>query len=145
MLKKPGVISTLTGGILKGLQTTIKHFPKRRITIEYPTQKREMFPRFRGTLGMKTDQETGQANCTGCGICVRQCPDKLFDLKTHKDEDGKRQVDYLKVYAAGCMFCGICVEKCPFDAVIFTTKYETSTKQKKDLTLNLVRGGKAGV
>lgn len=145
MADKPGLFTILTGGILKGMQTTMKHLFRRRITLEYPSTKKEMTPRFRGTLGMNQDPETGQAKCVGCGICVRQCPDKLFLLETHRDEEGKRQVDLLKVYAGGCMFCGICAEKCPYDAVVFTTMYETATANKKNLTLTLVKGGKVGV
>ncbi len=94
---------------------------------------------------MNEDPETGKAKCVGCGICVRQCPDKLFLLKTHRDENKKRHVDYLKVYIGACMFCGICTEKCPYDAVIFTTRYETATASKKNLTLTLVKGEKVGV
>ncbi len=48
--------------------------------------------------------------CTGCGICVKFCPDnalKLVDMKGGK----KIKIDY-----EHCKGCLICVDECPFKA-----------------------------
>ena len=57
--------------------------------------------------------------CTGCGICVKFCPDsslKLVDMKGKK----KIVVDY-----EHCKGCLICVTECPFKA--YTTEREKQT------------------
>ena len=44
--------------------------------------------------------------CTGCGLCVKDCPTGTLSLK-----DGKPQVRAEK--AAGCIDCRHCVAVCP--------------------------------
>lgn len=47
------------------------------------------------------------AKCTGCGICVRDCPEGCMFL-----ENKKARVDY--DYCKGCL---VCMEECPFKAI----------------------------
>jgi len=47
--------------------------------------------------------------CTGCGICLKNCPVEAISgekKKTHLIDDAK------------CEVCGICVEKCRFNAIV---------------------------
>lgn len=53
--------------------------------------------------------------CTGCGICVRLCPEGIMKLCPVKDFDKPKAVidyDY-------CKGCGICFSECPFKAIDF--------------------------
>jgi NADP-reducing hydrogenase subunit HndC len=47
--------------------------------------------------------------CTGCGICVRNCPANVI----HKFEDKRK----FWIDTEGCIHCGECFEVCRFDAV----------------------------
>ena len=45
--------------------------------------------------------------CTGCGLCVRQCPVNAISMK-----EGKAEIDMDK-----CIRCGKCHDICPQEAV----------------------------
>ncbi len=45
--------------------------------------------------------------CTGCGICVDECPATAIEMKTEK----------AKVDEAECTDCGTCVDACPNSAI----------------------------
>jgi NADH:ubiquinone oxidoreductase subunit F (NADH-binding)/(2Fe-2S) ferredoxin len=46
--------------------------------------------------------------CTGCGVCLRACPQKAIS-------GGKKQVHIIDT--ALCQKCGICLSECKFDAI----------------------------
>ena len=48
-----------------------------------------------------------KTKCTGCGICIRECPVEAISLK-----QGKAEIDMDK-----CIRCGKCHEVCPQEAV----------------------------
>ncbi len=61
--------------------------------------------------------------CTGCGICVDECPkgvlklipkDKLVYLACNSQDRGK---DVKSVCKLGCIGCTICIKVCPYDAL----------------------------
>lgn len=51
--------------------------------------------------------------CTNCGICVKDCPARLFTLR--------EEVHYADPYRA-CLRCGHCIAVCPEDAIQFPMK-----------------------
>ncbi|MCL2141704.1 MAG: 4Fe-4S binding protein [Methanimicrococcus sp.] len=46
--------------------------------------------------------------CTGCGLCVDECPSEAISL----DDEGFSKVD-----ADECVDCGACVDVCPTAAI----------------------------
>jgi Dissimilatory sulfite reductase (desulfoviridin), alpha and beta subunits len=46
--------------------------------------------------------------CTGCGLCVDECPAEAISL----DADGLSEID-----ADACVDCGACVDVCPVAAI----------------------------
>lgn len=49
--------------------------------------------------------------CTGCGICISYCPDRVITIK---NSGGKKRVEIDYDYCKGCL---ICVEICPQKAI----------------------------
>ncbi|HEX6630894.1 MAG TPA: hypothetical protein VF048_07370, partial [Gemmatimonadaceae bacterium] len=65
---------------LKGMAHTFKHLVHpHKVTLQYPEQKWELSPRWRGTHRMLTT-ETGKAKCVACGLCPTVCPANCIKL-----------------------------------------------------------------
>lgn len=112
--------------IVKGLLITIKHFFKKKATIHYPDQVREMSPVYRGQHMLKRDEQ-GRENCTACGLCALSCPAEAITMKAaERKADEKhlyREEKYAEIYEINmlrCIFCGLCEEACPKDAIYLT-------------------------
>ncbi len=147
-------------GVLKGMWVTLTHFfesyiydvgrfPRRYVpggryepkppaarglfTIQYPEERMVMYPRFRGSQMQKRNPETGEPNCTACGLCARMCPSGSIKLTTVKGEDGKRKIETYVIDLSDCMVCGLCVEACPFDALYWAPEYENAAYRREDL------------
>ncbi|MGX7667636.1 NADH-quinone oxidoreductase subunit NuoI [Flavobacterium pedocola] len=112
--------------IFKGLMITIRHLFKRKVTIKYPEQKRELSPVYRGQHMLKRD-ELGRENCTACGMCAVACPAEAITMKAAERQPGEellyREEKYAEIYEINmlrCIFCGLCEEACPKDAIYLT-------------------------
>ncbi|MEN9325659.1 MAG: dehydrogenase subunit, partial [Bacteroidota bacterium] len=112
--------------ILKGLWTTLKHLFRRKVTIKYPEEVREMSPiaRLQHML-MRDDQ--GRERCTACGLCALSCPAEAITMKAaERKTDEKhlyREEKYAEIYEINmlrCIFCGLCEEACPKEAIYLT-------------------------
>lgn len=149
-----------TLGIAKGLSVTIrrlletytgdlKRFPRRyapggryrrlsprargAFTVQYPEERLEMFPRFRGALMQLTDPQSGLPKCTACAICARTCPVGVIEVvRAPEKKEGKFVPDSYNWDFSACLFCGLCVESCPFGALYHTPEFELSAYGRKD-------------
>ncbi|MGE5138433.1 MAG: 4Fe-4S dicluster domain-containing protein [Rudaea sp.] len=76
---------------------------RRPVTREYPSVKHPAPPTLRGALWFRPE------TCTGCGICVKDCPANAIELFTI-DKKARRFV--LTYYVDRCTFCAQCVKSC---------------------------------
>ena len=67
--KEKGMIRPL----IEGLALTMKHLFKPPITIQYPEQRREPFPRYRGRHQLLV-REDGRIKCVACMLCATGVP-----------------------------------------------------------------------
>ena len=75
-----------------------------------------------------------ERKCTGCGLCVENCPFGAIDIK-----DGHPELN------AACKVCGICVKNCPEKAILkLETKVENVDKSQWNdiLVFSEVSGGR---
>jgi len=112
--------------VVKGLIITIKHFFKKKATIQYPEQKREFSPVYRGQHVLMRDEE-GRERCTACGLCALSCPAEAITMVAAERKKGEehlyREEKYAAVYEINmlrCIFCGICEEACPKEAIFLS-------------------------
>ncbi|HRN94207.1 MAG: NADH-quinone oxidoreductase subunit I [Chitinophagales bacterium] len=113
-------------GILKGMGITLKHFFRPKNTIQYPEEKREFSPVFRGRHILMRD-ENGAERCTACGLCAVSCPAEAITMVAAERKPGEeklyREEKYASTYEINmlrCIFCGLCEEACPKEAIFLT-------------------------
>lgn len=119
-------------GILTGLGITAKHLiknlfqKKQMITLNYPEEKYEYSPRFKGNHVL-TVKKDGSLRCTACMLCATNCPAECISIVASEHEDPsvekypiKYEIDILR-----CVFCGFCEEACPVDAIRMGPEWQT--------------------
>jgi NADH-quinone oxidoreductase subunit I len=123
--------------ILSGLKITIKHFLKKKVTLQYPEQQKDFSAVYRGRHVLKRDEQ-GRENCTACGLCAVACPAEAITMEAAERKKGEENLYKEEKYAAKyeinmlrCIFCGLCEEACPKDAIYLT---ETTVKPSYDRT-----------
>jgi NADH-quinone oxidoreductase chain I len=118
---------------VKGFAVTFKRMLRPKITIQYPDEKRDMAPRFRGLPALRSDPETGEALCVACGLCARICPTSCLEMHVVPSEEGDRELGEFILRAGRCMFCGLCAQVCPVDAITMSGEYELSSLDRDGL------------
>lgn len=118
---------------VKGFAVTFKRLFEPKITIEYPEEKREYSPRFRGLPSLRSDPETGEALCVACGLCARICPTTCLEMNVLPSEEGDRELGEFILRSGRCMFCGLCAQVCPVDAITMSSEYELSVLERDGL------------
>ena len=133
-----GVIKSLIE-LLRGMSITGRHLGRHAVTIQYPEEKWTMPERSRGVVVLLSDKETGELNCTGCGLCEKACPTGAIDLDMPRGADKKRVIRKFVVDNTICCFCGLCEEACNFCALKMDTRYEMSVLDKNDLVWDVFK------
>ena len=111
--------------LLKGLAETFKHLFKKKFTIQYPEERREAYPRYRGLHRLNKD-ELGRVKCVACFMCSTICPARCISIVGAEAPWADREkypvrfdIDELR-----CIYCGMCEEACPEEAIELTTIYD---------------------
>lgn len=122
--------------IFKGMAITLKHFFKKKVTINYPEQTREFSKVYRGKHVLKRDEE-GRERCTACGLCAVACPAEAITMIAAERKPGEehlyREEKYAEVYEINmlrCIFCGDCEEACPKEAIFLTDRIVESEYER---------------
>ena len=119
--------------IIKGMIITLSHLFKRKATVKYPDQDRELAPVYRGQHVLKRD-EAGAERCTACGLCAVAFPAEAITMESAERKKGEeslyREEKYAKIYEINmlrCIFCGLCEEACPKEAIFLTDRIVPSS------------------
>ena len=81
---------------------------RRPVTERYPFEKRPAPLQYRGRLTWSPE------GCTGCMLCVKDCPAEAIDFFT-LDKASKRFV--FRYHTDRCTFCGQCAYNCRFNCI----------------------------
>ncbi len=134
-------------GIVKGLGVTLSAALRKPVTIQYPDDRHALPVRERSFPVLTWDFDHDEPFCTGCNICVRNCP---VDCMTAVMQDNpkyvegtsnrRKVVEKFWIDYGRCMRCNICVEVCPFEAIVMDntwTGHEHSSYDRRDLHMDI--------
>jgi len=124
----PGILSGMGltfGKLVKNLYLNITG-KKRIVTLNYPEEKYEYSPRFKGNH-ILTVKKDGSLRCTACMLCATNCPAECIKIVAAEHEDPsveKYPISY-EIDILRCVFCGFCEEACPVDAIRMGPEWQT--------------------
>ena len=89
-------------------QDILESFFKKSATQLYPAERITPPQRYRGVLSYSPSA------CTGCGLCVKDCPSDAIELII-LDRAAKQYV--VKYHMDRCIYCGQCMVNCKFKCI----------------------------
>ena len=133
-------------GFLEGLLVTLKTTLRRPVTAEYPIPDKRLpvAQRYMGFPALTWDYDVGEPYCTGCMVCIRDCPTQCMSAKMKDNplnEEGtsrrRKIVEEFEINLGRCILCGICVDVCNFDAIEMSHEHELSKYERNGNRVDL--------
>ncbi len=124
-------------GPFRGFAVTFRQMFKPRVTMPYPSVKREKPERFHGRHVLNRYPD-GMEKCIGCELCAAVCPARCIYVRGKDNpldepvSPGERYGFVYEINMLRCIFCGLCVEACPTEAVTMTHLFEMSVTGRED-------------
>jgi NADH-quinone oxidoreductase subunit I len=115
--------------IAQGMSVTLRTMFQKPVTVQYPEEKRAVFPRFRGKHVLER-YDNGLEKCIGCELCAGACPAECILVEGADNTDleryspGERYARRYEINMVRCIFCGLCEEACPTGAIVLKHDYE---------------------
>ena len=135
-------------GFISGLLVTMKTTFRKPVTAEYPEQTKRLplADKYMGFPALTWDFEVGEPYCTGCMVCVRECPTQCMSAQM-KDNPGfnegksrrRKIIEEFEINLGRCILCGICVDVCNFDAIEMSHEHELSKFERNGNRVDLSR------
>ena len=109
-------IGSLVGNVIQSLF-------KKPDTQLYPFERTAVPSRLRGTLVWNPDK------CTGCMLCVKDCPANALELVVL---DKKNKKFIMRYHADRCIYCSQCVVSCRMNCLNMTSEqWELASAHKE--------------
>jgi NADH-quinone oxidoreductase chain I len=125
--------------LLVGLGVTFRALFQPVVTVQYPRERIDITPNFRGHTELVRDPETGSHRCIVCMMCDRDCPSNCITVVGESREGVKGKVltayhlDFTK-----CSLCGACVEVCPTIALCYSHEYALAGFSSEEFRYDLL-------
>jgi len=122
----------------KGFGVALKHIFQPRFTVQYPEERREQPPFFRGRHRLQRYAD-GLERCVGCALCAAVCPSEAIYLEAKENDPenpvsaGERYAVVYQIHLLRCIFCGFCEEACPEDAIVMGPIWELANDSRQKL------------
>lgn len=124
--------------IVDGFKVTLRHFFKKKVTMQYPEQKWTVPENYRGAPYLVKDPD-GRTKCVSCQLCEFVCPPKAIRI-TPPGPEGAPEVGNVekapkefKIDMLRCIFCGFCQEVCPEEAIFLQRDYSLTGLSRQEM------------
>ncbi len=123
--------------LARGLSTTLRYFFEKKVTVQYPEQKKPVKARFRGRHALKRYSD-GLEKCIGCALCAAACPADAIFVEASANTDsarfspGDRYASTYEINMMRCIYCGFCEDACPTEAITLGDNYELSFMDRRE-------------
>ena len=127
--------------IWAGFKITVRHFFKKKVTMQYPEEKWVVPEGYRGAPYLVKNQE-GRIKCVSCQLCEFVCPPKAIRImppgpagapEAGNIEKAPREFE---INMLRCIFCGYCQEVCPEEAIFLLKDYSLTGRTREELIYN---------
>ena len=123
---------------------TLRWLFRKPVTAHYPKQHLPIQDRYMGFPALLWDQTADEPFCTGCMVCVRECPTlcmgaqmddnpKFADGTSHR----RKIISSFEINLNRCILCGIFVDVCSFDAIEMSHEHELGSFSRNGARANL--------
>jgi len=128
------VINTLLlTELVKAFWLAMRYFFAPKPTINYPFEKGQVSPRFRGEHALRR-YPNGEERCIACKLCEAICPAQAITIEAGpRQNDGTRRTVRYDIDMVKCIYCGFCQEACPVDAIVEGPNFEFATETREEL------------
>jgi NADH-quinone oxidoreductase subunit I len=124
--------------ILSGLVLTFRHVFKKKRTMQYPEQKWQVPPGYRGAPTLVKD-ENGRERCVACQLCEFVCPPRAIRIVPEEFPENaqwgkieKRPKEF-DIDMIRCIYCGLCEEVCPEQAIFLRQDYSITGYSREQM------------
>jgi NADH-quinone oxidoreductase subunit I len=137
--------------IFAGFKVTLRHFFRRKVTVQYPEERRVPPEGYRGAPYLVRDEE-GRVKCVSCQLCEFVCPPRAIRIEP-PGPDGppparpgvEKAPAAFEINLLRCIFCGFCQEVCPEEAIFLRDDYSFTGARRGELVYDreklLAHGG----
>ncbi|MCP5520332.1 MAG: NADH-quinone oxidoreductase subunit I [Verrucomicrobiales bacterium] len=115
--------------LVAGLWVTVRHFFRRKVTMQYPEERWVVPPGYRGAPYLVRDQD-GHTKCVSCQLCEFVCPPRAIrivppgpDAPPADRRNAEKMPREFEINMLRCIFCGFCEEVCPEEAIFLQQDY----------------------
>jgi NADH-quinone oxidoreductase chain I len=126
--------------LLIGMGVTLRALFQPIVTVQYPRERVELTPNFRGHTELVKDPETDRHRCIVCMMCEKDCPSGCITIagETREGVKGKVLTAY-RLDFTKCSLCGACVEVCPTAALCYSQEYELAGFSAEEYHYDLLK------
>lgn len=130
--------------IINGFRVTLRHFFRRKVTMQYPEERWVVPEGYRGAPYLVKDQD-GRTKCVSCQLCEFVCPPRAIKIippgPEVSEEVGnveKRPAEF-EINMLRCIFCGFCQEVCPEEAIFLMKDYSLVGESREEMVYDKER------
>ena len=115
------------------LALAVRYMFKPKVTLNYPHEKGQLSPRFRGEHALRR-YPNGEERCIACKLCEAICPAQAITIEAGpRRNDGTRRATRYDIDMTKCIYCGFCQEACPVDAIVEGPNFEFAAETREEL------------